>query len=222
MEMYLLKGLLETDQENIALTKEITSILPKLNLEVKTLPNDIKEDLDKIVSIMKTEKVLEFDEATIRICRERRIVEEKAQQQEERNLLLKHNKLCKSYERLLKKLEYMEDSIHSLENTITTCKNDDLCCKMMFLSAKLKEYQETVKKLECDLSEMETEKLYPEKIMEKYKLYLELSRDLVNTKQFFNIYRDLPPSLTGAKLMLESKRKELEELEQQISKRMND
>lgn len=223
MEMRcLLKGILETNQENIALTKEITNILSKLNLELKTLPNDIKEGLDKVVSIMKVEKILEFDEIAISIARQRREIEEKTRQREERRLLQMHNELCKNRARLLKKLDYLEESVHSLENTIVTGKNDDLYCNMMFLSAKLKEYQETEKKLETDLNDMEVEELYPEKILEKHKLYLELLSDLANVNQFLDPYHDLPPNLTEAKLMLESKRKEFKELEQQIFHRMND
>ncbi|XP_014468055.1 PREDICTED: AUGMIN subunit 1-like [Dinoponera quadriceps] len=217
---YLLRGILETNQENIALTKEITNILSKLNLEVKTLPSDVKEGLDKVASIMRAEKISEFDETAICVARERRIAEEKARQREERNLLQKYNKLHRSYARLLKKLDHLEDSIHSLENTTTACK-DDLYCDMMFLSAKLKEYQETEEKLESDLSDMEVEELYPEKIKEKYKLYLELLGNLADVKQFFDPYRDLPPNLSAAKLMLENKRKEFEELEHQILERMN-
>lgn len=209
---YLLKGISETNQENITLTKEITSILSKLNLEVKTLPNDIKEGLDKVASILRAEKMLEFNETAIRIARERRIIEEKAQQRDERHLLLKHNKLHGSYARLLKKLDHLEDSVHSLENTTAACKDDDLYCDMMFLSAKLKEYQETAEKLESDLSDMGVEELYPEKIVEKHKLYLELLCNLVDAEPD----HDLPPNLTVAKLMLENKRKEFEELERQI------
>ncbi|XP_032682583.1 AUGMIN subunit 1-like [Odontomachus brunneus] len=223
MEMRcLLRSILETNQENIALTREITNILPKLNLELKTLPNDIKEGLDKVISIMKAEKILEFDEIAICIARQRKEIEEKAQQREERHLLQMHNELCKNRARLLKKLDHLEESVHSLENTITTGKNDDLYCNMMFLSAKLKEYQQTEKKLETDLNDMEVEELYPEKILEKHKLYLELLSDLANVKQFLDPYHDLPPNLTEAKLMLESKRKEFKELEQQIFHRMND
>ncbi|EFN86461.1 hypothetical protein EAI_09002 [Harpegnathos saltator] len=156
------------------------------------------------------------------VTKERRIIEEKARQQEEKKLFRRYNEIHRTLTRLLKKLSYLENSTHSLENTTITCKNDDLYCNMMFLSAKLKEYQETEKRLESDLTDMEVEEIYEKSVIEKYKLYLELLGNLANIKQFLDPYRDLPPNLAGAKLMLENKRKEFEQLERQIFGRMND
>lgn len=221
-EQCLLRAVLETNQEYIALTREMTSVLPKLNFEVKTLPDDIKESLDKVVAILKAEKILQFDETAICVAKDREIIAEQARQLEEKRLLQRHNKLRGDYAKLLKKLNHLEDAIHSIEDATAACKNDDLYCNRMFLSAKLKEYQKMEEKLESDLNDMEVQELYPDMIMTKYKLYLELLSNLADVKRFFEPYCDLPPNLTVAKLMLESKRKEFEELEHQIYGKMND
>lgn len=211
------KGISEATEENIAFTKEITNLLSKLNLEVKMLPNDIKEGLEKLSAILKTEKLSEFDEIALRVARERRIIEEKRQQREENQMSLVHDKLLGKCTRLYTKLDYIQEAVNLLENAInTTEERDDLYCNKMFLSTKLKEYEQTVERLEADLDEMQVDEIYPEKILDKYKLYLEKKGKLADLNQTLDQYHDLPPNLLQAKILLEEKRKENEKLEQML------
>lgn len=213
---HLQKAISETTEENAAYTKEIASLLTKLNLDVKALPNDIKEGLEKLSSILKAEKLFEFDETALRVVRERKIIEEKRKQREEKQMSMKYDKLFKNCTRLQTKLAHLQDEVNSLENTVDAMEEDknNIYCNQVFLSTKLQEYQQAVEKLEADLSNMQVDELYSEKILNKYKLYLEKSSRLADLNQSLAQYGDLPPNLLQAKLLVESKRKEYENLEQ--------
>ncbi|KYN17305.1 hypothetical protein ALC57_10431, partial [Trachymyrmex cornetzi] len=212
----LQRAILETTEENAAYTKEMTTLLAKLNLDVKTLPNDIKEGLEKVSSILKTEKLFEFDETSLRVVRERKIIEEKRREREEKQMSVQYDKLFRNCTKLQTKLDHLQDAVDALKNSIDVTEKDknDVYCNKVFLSTKLKEYQQTVEKLETDLSDMQVDELYSEKILNKYKLYLEKTSRLAELNQSLAQYEDLPPNLLQAKLLVESKRKEYEKLEQ--------
>lgn len=190
--------------------------MAKLNFDVKTLPNDIKEGLEKLSSILKAEKLFEFDETALRVVRERKNIEEKRRQREEKQMSMKYNKLFRNCTKLQTKLDHLQDAVDTLKNVIDTMDEDknNMYCNKVFLSTKLKEYQQAVEKLEADLSDMQVDELYSEKILNKYKMYLEKKSRLADLNQSLAQYGDLPPNLLQAKLLVESKRKEYENLEQ--------
>ncbi|XP_018054217.1 PREDICTED: uncharacterized protein LOC108691092 [Atta colombica] len=212
----LQKAILETTEENTAYTKEMTTLLAKLNLDVKTLPNDIKEGLEKVSSILKAEKLFEFDETSLQVVRERKIIEEKRREREEKQMSVQYNKLFRNCTQLQTKLDHLQNAIDILKNSTDFTEEDknDVYCNKVFLSTKLKEYQQTVEKLEKDLSDMQVDEFYSKKILNKYKLYLEKTRNLAELNQSLAQYEDLPPNLLQAKLLIEGKRKEYEKLEQ--------
>lgn len=213
---HLQRSISETTEESIASTKEIASLLFKLNLEVKVLPNDVKEGLEKLSLILNAEKLLEFDETALRVNGERKIIEKKKREQEEKRMSMIYDKLLRNCSRLQTKLDHLQDAVDSLQNTINATEKDKdtLYCNKMFLSTKLKEYQQAVEKLEIDINDMQIDELYPEKILNKYKLYLESTSKLADVNQSLAQYDDLPPNLLQAKLLLENKRKEYKNLEQ--------
>lgn len=212
----LQRAISETAEENVTYTKEITTLLAKLNLDVKTLPSDIKEGLEKLSSILKAEKLFEFDETALRVVRERKIIEEKRRQREEKQMSMQYDKLFRNCTKLQTKLDHLQDAVDSLKNTIDTTEENknDMYCNKVFLSTKLKEYQQAVETLETDLSDMQVDEHYTEEILNKYKLYLEKTSRLIELNQSLAQYGDLPPNLLQAKLLVESKRKEYENLEQ--------
>lgn len=216
MLRHLQRAISETTEENVASTKEMATLLAKLNFDVKTLPNDIKEGLEKLSSILKAEKLFEFDETALRVIRERKNIEEKRRQREEKQMSMKYNKLFRNCTKLQTKLDHLQDAVDSLKNAIDTTDEDksNMYCNKVFLSTKLKEYQQAVEKLEADLSDMQVDELYSEKILNKYKMYLEKKSRLADLNQSLAQYGDLPPNLLQAKLLVESKRKEYENLEQ--------
>ncbi|KAM0725704.1 hypothetical protein ACS0PU_008430 [Formica fusca] len=213
---HLQRSISETAEENITFTKEITSLLSKLHLEIEMLPNDVKESLERLSLILNTEKLFEFDETALRVIRERKIIEEKRRQREEKRMSVIYDKLLRSSMRLQTKLDHLQDAVESLQNTIDTTEKDKdtLYCNKVLLSTKLKDYKQAVEKLETDLNNMQVDELYPEKILNKYKLYLESTSKLADVDQSLAQYGDLPPNLLQAKLLLENKRKEYKNLEQ--------
>lgn len=182
------------------------------------LPNDLKEGLEKLSLILNAEKLLEFDEAALQVIRERKIIEEKKQQLEEKQMSVIYDKLLKNGMRLQTKLDHLQDAVDSIQNIVdvTEKEKNTLYCNKVFLSTKLKEYQQAVEKLETDLSDMQVDELYPEKILNKYKLYLEGTVKLRDVNQSLTQYGDLPPNLLQAKLILENKKKEYENLDEQF------
>ncbi|KYN05330.1 hypothetical protein ALC62_03614 [Cyphomyrmex costatus] len=212
----LQRAILETTEENAAYTKEMATLSAKLNLDVKTLPNDIKEDLETVSSILKAEKLFEFDEMTLQVVKERKIIEEKKWEREQKQMSIQYDKLFRNCTKLQTKLDHLQDAVDSLKNSIDVTEEDknDMYCNKVFLSTKLKEYQQAVEKLETDLSKMQVDEFYSEKILNKFKLYLEKTSRLADLNQSLAKYENLPPNLLQAKLLLESKRKEYEELEQ--------
>lgn len=221
---HLQRSILETTEENITFTKEFSSLLSNLDLEVKMLPNDLKEGLEKLSLILNAEKLFEFDETALRINRERKIIEEKRRLQKEKQMSMIYDKLLRNCMRLQTKLDHVQNEVDSLQNTVDTTEKDKntLHCNKVFLSTKLKEYQQAVEKLETDLSDMQVDELYPEKILNKYKLYLESTIELADVNQSLVQYGDLPPNLLQAKLLLESKKKEYENLNQQLLEKTNE
>lgn len=213
---HLQRAISVTTEENIAYTKEIMTLLAKLNLDIKALPSDIREGLEKLSLILKTEKLFEFDETALQVVRERKIIEEKRRQREEKQMSMKYDELFRKCTRLQTKLDHLQDAVDSLKNVIDTTEEDknNMYCNKVFLSTKLKEYQQTLQKLEATLSDMQVDELYSEKILNKYKLYLERTSKLADLNHALAQYGDLPPNLLQAKLMVESKRKEYEKLEQ--------
>ncbi|XP_011688970.1 PREDICTED: uncharacterized protein LOC105450703 [Wasmannia auropunctata] len=213
---HLQRAISETTEENAAYTKDMVTLLAKLNLDVKAFPNDIKEGLEKLSLILKTEKLFEFDETALRMIRERKIIEEKRSQREEKQMSMQYDKLFRNCTKLQAKLDHLQDAVDSVKNVIDTTEEEknNMYCNKVFLSTKLKEYQQTVEKLEADLSDMQVDEFFSEKILNKYKLYLEKSSKLTDLNQSLAQYGDLPPNLLQAKLLVESKRKEYENLEQ--------
>ncbi|XP_028044914.1 uncharacterized protein LOC105840170 isoform X2 [Monomorium pharaonis] len=213
---HLQRAISETTEENVTYTKETATLLTKLNVDVKALPNDIKEGLEKLALILKTEKLFEFDETALRVMRERKVIEEKRRQREEKQMSTKYDELLRNCMKLQTRLDHLQDAVDSLEKTVESTEEDknNVYCNKVFLSTKLTEYQQAVERLGADLSDMQVDELYSEKILNKYKLYLEKTSRLAELNQSLAQYGDLPPNLLQAKLLVESKRKEYENLEQ--------
>ncbi|XP_071861634.1 uncharacterized protein isoform X1 [Bombus fervidus] len=219
----LQKGMLETNEENIAFRKEISLLLNKLNLESQSLPNDIKEGLQKIALLLRYEKLSDFDAITLNIVSERKKIEEKKRQYEEKQLALLYDDHSRKYTIFSRKLNCLQEAVNSLESIIENSQKEqaDIRCNHVSLFTKLKEYQQTAEKLETDLADMQVEDLYPKKILNKYHRYLEMSGELAELNQYLSQYRDLPPNLLQAKALVEVKKKEYESLKNTLLEKTN-
>ncbi|XP_076657813.1 uncharacterized protein LOC143361957 [Halictus rubicundus] len=217
------KGIAEMTDENVIFHKEILSLLSKLNLEPESLSSDIKNGLQKVASILKFEKLSDFDKTDLKIVYERKKVEEARRQREEKQLALLYDNLYRKYTRFAAKLTDLQEAVNNIEELVEEGQKDeeDSHCNQVFLMTKLKEYKQTVEKLEVDLTEMQVEDLYPQNIVNKYDKYLEMCGELSEIDQCLSQYGDLPPNLLQAKALLDVKRKEYETLEIEFSERTN-
>ena len=102
---------METSEENIAFGKQILPLLNKLNLEPQSLPNDIKEGLQKIALVLRYEKLSDFNDVTLNIVNERKKIEEKKKQHEEKQLALLYDDLFRKYSTFSKKLNYLQEAV---------------------------------------------------------------------------------------------------------------
>lgn len=218
---FLQRGIWETTEESIAFGKEIVLLLSKLNLELQSLPNDIREGLQKVASILRFEKLSDLDDIALTIVSERKKIEEKKKQHEEKQLSLLYDHLFRKYSIFSRKLNRLQEAVNSLECFLenTQKEQENVYCNKITLSTKLNEYQQTLETLEADLIDMQIEDLYPQDILNKYHRYLEMSGELAELKQYLNQYGDLPPNLLQAKALLEVKRKEYETLEKAFSEK---
>ncbi|XP_031832446.1 uncharacterized protein LOC116426918 [Nomia melanderi] len=209
------RGISETTQENITFRKEIIPLLSTLNLEPQSLPNDIKEGLQKVALILRFEKLSDLDDIVLRIVCEERKIEERKKQREEKQLALLYDNLFRKYTKFSKKLSHLQEAVNTIEEFVKDSQKDqtDSYCNQVLLSTKLKEYKQTVEKLETDLTEMQIEDLYPQKILNKYNKYMEMCGELAELNQDLNQYGDLPPNLLQAKALIEVKQEEYETLE---------
>lgn len=219
----LQRGILETCEENVAFKKEIEPLLNKLNLEPQSLPNDIKEGLQKVALILRCEKLCDLDDITLSIVSERKKIEEKKREHKEKQLALLYDDLFRKYSIFSKKLNHLQAAVSSLESFTQNAhkEREDIYCNRISMSSRLTEYQQTVEKLETDLKDMQIEDLYPQKILNKYDRYLEMSGELADLNQCLSQYGDLPPNLLQAKALVEAKQQEYETLQKTFLKKTN-
>ncbi|KAG7201119.1 hypothetical protein KM043_003915 [Ampulex compressa] len=211
----LQRGIAETTEEHLAFGKEMSQLLSKLNLEQRYLPGDIKEGLEKVASILKIEKLFDLDTTVLDVVAERRKIEKKKREREGKRMLLIYDDLYRKHSLFQKKLAHLQNAVNCLETSVENAQKEQEDCytDRVLLSSKLTEYRQAVKKLETDLDEMEVEAIYPEKILHKYKQYLETKGQLLDLDRYLERYEDLPPNLLQAKALLECKQKEYESLE---------
>ncbi|XP_053991462.1 uncharacterized protein LOC128890961 [Hylaeus anthracinus] len=216
------RGISETTEENIAFGKEISSLLSQLNLELQFLPSDIREGLQKIALILRFVKLSDLDDVSLSIVSERKKIEEKKRQHEEKQLSLLYDHLYRKYSIFSRKLNHLQEAVSSLECFLENAQKEqeDTDCDKMSLSIKLNEYQQTMENLEADLEDMNIQDLYPQEILEKYHKYLETLGELAELKEYLSQYGDLPPNLLQAKAQLEVKRKEYETIEKAFLKKV--
>ncbi|KZC04177.1 hypothetical protein WN55_02066 [Dufourea novaeangliae] len=208
-------GISETTEENVTFTKEILSLLSKLNLEPQSLPSDIKEGLQKVALILRFEKLSDLDDCALRIVCEEKKIQEKNKQRQEKWMASKYDSLFRTHAKLSKMVNQMQQNVNSLERSVEDSQKEqeDNYCNQVLWSTKLKEYKQTVEKLEAELTTMQIDDLYPQKILNKYDRYIELRGELAEVNQCLSQYGDLPPNLLQAKALLEVKQKEYETLE---------
>ncbi|XP_043265475.1 uncharacterized protein LOC122405056 [Colletes gigas] len=212
------RGISETTEENVTFGKEILSLLSKFNLELQSLPSDIREGLQKVASILKFEKLSDLDDVALSIACERKKIEEKKKQYEKMQLSLSYDNIIRKYSSFSRKLNHLQEAVNSLECFVEDTKEEKetAYCNRISLAKRLNEYKQTLETLETDLTDMQIDDLHPQKILNKYHRYLEISGELAQLDHCLNRYKDLPPNLLQAKALLRDKQKEYEALEKEF------
>lgn len=213
----LQEGIQETTEENLANQRIIMEFLRILQLEPRSLPNHIKEGFDKVSLVLKAEGLPHVDKTSLNIVKQRKNLQEMEKNIFEKEMNMKLKLLVMKTTSLEKKINCLQMSIDNVDDIVQNAKKDaeDSYSQNTFMTMKLKEYNQTLEKLEANLNNMRDIDLEPEMILEKYKQYINMTEQVVKLDQFLDQYNDLPPDLLQAKILLENKQKEYEELENQ-------
>ncbi|XP_012277691.1 uncharacterized protein LOC105698217 [Orussus abietinus] len=214
-QIQLLKeAMSETVTENGVLIKEISELLAELEINSKTLPNDIKEGLQKMCLIIKSEGISEFDETALAIAQERKKFEKRKSEWEKKILKQKHEAVFKRYASWQKKLGTIQEAVTLLENQIEQAHNqaENEYPNHVLLTSKINDYRETISQLKGQLNDMQAVEFDSAVILNKFKSYMELTGTLSELNQSLSYYSDLPPNLLQARALLESKQREYDEI----------
>ncbi|XP_066588564.1 uncharacterized protein [Prorops nasuta] len=208
----------EMTEESTALGEEILNVFDVLNIDLESIPSDIKEGLDKVSTILRSEGLLEIDKTALTIIKQNQITKEMKKQRKERELSAKYDELYKKFLKFQKKTNYLNEALDTAL-TFTTESNaeeGDSVSTKIFFSKKLDEYQQTLENLEADLAQMKLDEIYPECILENYERYLEMKGRLIEINESLKKYGDLPPNLLQAKTLLEEKKIEYEKIQEEF------
>uniref|UniRef100_A0A0B6ZSJ8 Uncharacterized protein n=1 Tax=Arion vulgaris TaxID=1028688 RepID=A0A0B6ZSJ8_9EUPU len=87
-----------------------------------------------------------------------------------------------------------------------------------FLLNKIKRYGKEISKLQMQLTETKAnESIFHENLVKKYEMLKSVQDKLVPMSAELKAYSSLPPDMTEVKIKIEQQKKELAELEKQVS-----
>lgn len=210
----LRKGLEECKKENVSYEKDIMEFY-RLQLDSQTTNKKRTEVLDKASLIIKSEELSSLDETALDIAKRRKHIAEM-----EYNLSLKEINMELSF--LNQKVGSLQNKINCMQKSINTASElvqkgekdiDDFSTKDIFMKMKLKEYNQAIDKLESDLESLHVKDLQSYLILEKYKQYLDMAEEKIKVDKLLEKYHDLPPNILQAKVILENKQRDYDQLE---------
>ncbi|XP_033219406.1 uncharacterized protein LOC117174411 [Belonocnema kinseyi] len=216
-------GMDESLAEAAAYENEMISFLKELGLDPTSLPSDIREGLDKVCHILKAEGLTDMDPTTLEIHMQQKEIEAKKQARAEAEFKINYEASFKKYSRMQEKLDSVKGNVDSLEDKI---QNMNMNYKReeperLLILTKLNAYKDKVSKLEKQLEDLEIGELHPDIILKKSTVCMEKLSELAELNIYLSQYGDLPPNLLQAKAVLESKKKELEKLDQMVLERLS-
>lgn len=223
MFKFLLEGASETIAENSVLGSEISDLLATLGFNLKSLPPDVKEGLQTVASIMKSEGLSDINETALQLCIERRKVQTKIREREEKILKARCNTVFAKYNDVQEKLTRTQSEVINIENILQSklADNENTESSRILWSTKLTDYKRTIKMLEDELSAMNSQEIGPDRSFEKSNLLMEKLEELADLNKFLEHFSELPPNILQAKSVLQSKKQELEEIEHMINSKIN-
>lgn len=217
----LTDGIDESIAESAAIENEMSSFLKEIGLEFKSLPNDIKEGLNKVCDILKFEDLSDTNLSTLEIHMQQKELENKRKARDDVEFKLNYDMAFKKYKRMQEKLDSVKNSITSLETKIINWneeKNEE--SERLLILSKLNTYRDKVAKMNEQLEDLDVDDLHPDIIMKASSLCMEKLAELAELNKHLSKYANLPPNLLQAKAELESKKKELEKIERMIDEKL--
>ncbi|KAJ8672664.1 hypothetical protein QAD02_003923 [Eretmocerus hayati] len=223
MQKLLIEAASQTNAENLTLGNEISELLSILKFDTKSLPIDIKEGIEKIKAILKSESLPTVDEMALELCLENKKVENQKREREEKILKAKYSSSYSRCDITRNKLSQIQNEVEQIEDTLQGKISNDENGEMnrLLLSDKLQGYRENIKKLEQELDGMNYQDIGVDKIFQKKSLLMDKMNELSLLDSDLDRYKGLPPNLLQAKKYLECKQKELEGIEALISDKIN-
>ena len=219
----LLEAVSDTNAENSALGNEIMELLNILKFDIKSLPSDIRDGTQTVTAILKSEALPSVDETALQLCLEKRKIQNKMKEREERILKARYNAEFAKYNDLQEKLNRIRKEIQQIEDTLQLKMSNDenIESDRILWSDRLHKYKEAIEKLQQELDALQSEEIGIDKTLQKSSLLMNKLNDLSELNNSLEPYGDLPPNLLQAKNMLEDKQRELEEIENLIYNKMN-
>ena len=218
----LTDGMNESLAENAALDEEMSAVLKDLGLDLNSLPIDIREDLDKVCDILKAEGLIDMNLTSLEIRKQQKETEARMKARAEAEFKLNYEEALRMEKRLQEKLDIVKKSVDSLESKFQAMHEDykDEESERLLILSKLNTYKDTVMKMEKQLEELQVADFHPDIILKKSQVCMEKLRELAELDEYLSQYGELPPNLLQAKAVLESKKKELENIDRMIMERL--
>ncbi|OXU19268.1 hypothetical protein TSAR_001543 [Trichomalopsis sarcophagae] len=219
----ILEAISDTNAESSALGNEVLELLNILKFDTKSLPTDIREGLQTTSAILKSEGLPAVDETALQLCLEKKKIQSKMKEREERLLKAKYNAAFAKYNALQEKLNRIRKEIEEIEDTLQLKMSNDENTESdrILWSNRLHDYKDAIKKMEQELDTLQSKEIGLDSTLQKSSLLMNKLNDLSQLNSSLKRYGDLPPNLLQAKIMLESKTQELEEIENLIYEKMN-
>lgn len=212
------------NSENLTLGNEISELLDNLEIGMKSLPADIKEQMQTVVAILKSEGLSSVDELALQLCLEKKKIENKMKEREDKLLKVKYNAVFARYNTLEEKINRIQEKIEKIDDTLQskTLNDENEESERILLSNKVRDYKETVKKLKQELEVLNGNEIDLDQTMLKSTQLSEKLEELSQINNILEEYKGLPPNLLDARKMLEFKKQELKDIEKLLYEKMND
>lgn len=210
----LRKGLEECKKENIAYEKELSNFY-RLHIEPQTVDESKNEELNKSLMIMRSEEMSSLSKTSLEIIKRRKNVANMEYNISLKEINMELNFLNGRIGSLQNEISSMLKIVQSTVDFVSNAEKDleDFSSQEVIMKMKLKEYNQTLENVTAKLDNLKVDNLQLHLIIEKYKQYLAMVEENIKLDNILSEYHDLPPNLLEAKIILEKKQKDYDDLE---------
>ncbi|XP_015181746.1 PREDICTED: uncharacterized protein LOC107069180 [Polistes dominula] len=210
----LRKGLEECKKENVACEKELSAFY-RLQIEPQTVDKSKNEELSKSLMIMRSEEMSSLSKTSLDIIKRRKNIADMEYNISLKEINMELNFLNGRIGSLQNEINSIQKAVQSTVGFVSNAEKDleDFSSQDVIMKMKLKEYNQTLEKLTATLDNLKIHDLQVHLITEKYKQYLAMIEENIKLDNILSEYHDLPPNLLEAKVILEKKQKDYDNLE---------